>query len=51
MLEEAVIEYLKITQTLDMFGVTYFKVKDKKKTELWLGVDAFGIKIYPKDNK
>uniref|UniRef100_A0A3B5PSM8 FERM domain-containing protein n=1 Tax=Xiphophorus maculatus TaxID=8083 RepID=A0A3B5PSM8_XIPMA len=34
-----------------MFGVTYFKMKDKKEAELWLGVDEVRVKIYPKDNK
>ncbi|XP_038135434.1 moesin-like isoform X2 [Cyprinodon tularosa] len=49
--EEAVIEYLKIAQGLEMFGVTYFEIKDKAGRELWLGVDLQGIKVYPKENR
>ena len=40
--EEAMMEYLKIAQDLEMYGVNYFEIKNKKATELWLGVDALG---------
>ncbi|MEQ2232188.1 hypothetical protein ILYODFUR_008612 [Ilyodon furcidens] len=49
--EEATIEYLKIAQDLEMFGVNYFEIKNKKGTDLWLGVDALGINIYPKEDR
>ncbi|XP_012737259.2 ezrin a [Fundulus heteroclitus] len=49
--EEAIIEYLKIAQDLEMFGVNYFEIKNKKGTDLWLGVDALGINIYPKEDR
>uniref|UniRef100_A0A7N8WQG1 Ezrin a n=1 Tax=Mastacembelus armatus TaxID=205130 RepID=A0A7N8WQG1_9TELE len=49
--EEAMIEYLKITQDLEMYGVNYFEIKNKKGTELWLGVDALGLNIYEKDDR
>ncbi|XP_007569550.1 ezrin-like [Poecilia latipinna] len=49
--EDAIIEYLKIAQDLEMYGVTYFEIRNKKGTELWLGVDALGINIYPKDDR
>ena len=35
--EEAIMEYLKIAQDLEMYGVTYFEIKNKKGTDLWLG--------------
>lgn len=49
--EEAMMEYLKIAQDLEMYGVNYFEIKNKKGTELWLGVDALGLNIYEKDDK
>uniref|UniRef100_A0A668ACS8 Radixin-like n=1 Tax=Myripristis murdjan TaxID=586833 RepID=A0A668ACS8_9TELE len=42
--EDAMMEYLKIAQDLEMYGVNYFEIKNKKGTELWLGVD---IKFLP----
>ena len=33
------------------YGVNYFEIKNKKGTELWLGVDALGLNIYEKDNR
>ncbi|XP_077587668.1 ezrin a [Stigmatopora nigra] len=48
---EAIIEYLKIAQDLEMYGVNYFDIKNKKATDLWLGVDALGLNIYGKDDK
>ncbi len=44
-------EYLKIAQDLDMYGVSYYSIKNKKGTDLLLGVDALGINVYEKDNK
>lgn len=44
-------EYLKISQDLEMYGVNYFDIKNKKGTELRLGVDALGLNIYEKDDK
>lgn len=40
------VEYLKIAQDLEMYGVNYFNIKNKKGSELWLGVDALGLNIY-----
>ena len=34
-----------------MFGVNYFDIKNKKGTELLLGVDALGLSVYEKDNR
>ncbi|MCJ8736873.1 hypothetical protein PDJAM_G00017310 [Pangasius djambal] len=49
--EDAMLEYLKIAQDLEMYGVNYFDIKNKKGTELWLGVDALGLNIYEKEDK
>lgn len=49
--QEAMVEYLKIAQDLEMYGVNYFEIKNKKGTELLLGVDALGLNIYEKQNK
>ncbi|KAL7080551.1 hypothetical protein ACQ4LE_000597 [Meloidogyne hapla] len=49
--ETAMIEYLKIAQDLDMYGVNYFEIRNKKDTELYLGVDSLGLNIYDKSDK
>ncbi|XP_033860885.1 ezrin-like isoform X2 [Acipenser ruthenus] len=49
--EDAMLEYLKIAQDLEMYGVNYFDIKNKKGTDLWLGVDALGVNIYEKEDK
>jgi radixin len=49
--EDAMMEYLKIAQDLEMYGVNYFEIKNKKGTDLWLGVDALGLNIYEKEDK
>ncbi|XP_062873699.1 NF2, moesin-ezrin-radixin like (MERLIN) tumor suppressor a [Trichomycterus rosablanca] len=49
--DEAEMEYLKIAQDLEMYGVNYFLIKNKKGTDLLLGVDALGLHIYDPDNK
>lgn len=51
MREDAILEYLKIAQDLEMYGVNYFEIKNKKGSDLFLGVDALGINIYEKDDK
>ena len=47
----ALMEYLKVSQDLEMFGVNYFDIKNKKGTELTLGVDAMGLNVYERENK
>ncbi|CAB4000471.1 radixin [Paramuricea clavata] len=49
--EDAMTEYLKIAQDLEMYGVSYFEIKNKKGTSLWLGVDALGLNVYEKEDK
>ncbi|KAG7271011.1 hypothetical protein CRUP_038462 [Coryphaenoides rupestris] len=34
-----------------MYAVNYFEIKNRKGTDLWLGVDAMGLNIYSKDDK
>ncbi|KAG7265292.1 hypothetical protein CRUP_032445 [Coryphaenoides rupestris] len=36
--DDSMMEYLKIAQDLEMYGVNYFDIKNKKGTELWLGI-------------
>jgi len=49
--EDAMIEYLKISQDLEMYGVNYFEIQNKKKTHLLLGVDALGLNVYEKKDR
>ncbi|CAL8281625.1 unnamed protein product [Arctogadus glacialis] len=49
--EESMMEYLKIAQDLEMYGVNYFNIKNKKGSELFLGVDALGLNIYEQNDK
>ncbi len=44
-------DYLNIAQDLEMYGVTYFEVHNKKGTKLWLGVHNLGMDIYEYNNK
>ncbi|XP_033740127.1 radixin-like isoform X2 [Pecten maximus] len=48
---DAMLEYLKIAQDLEMYGVNYFKIKNKKATVLLLGVDALGLNVYEENDK
>ncbi|KAI1714467.1 ezrin/radixin/moesin family domain-containing protein [Ditylenchus destructor] len=49
--EAAMLSYLKVAQELDMYGIEYFEISNKKGTDLFLGVQAGGISIYKKNNK
>jgi moesin len=44
--EMAAIEYLRIAQDLDMYGIQYFEIANKKGTPLWLGVHSWGLNVY-----
>ena len=44
-------EYLKIAQDLEMYGVNYFEIKNKRGSDLYLGVDALGLNVYEKDDR
>ena len=47
--EAAVRQYMNTAQSLEMFGVVYFKVKNRKGIETEVGVDRFGLHIYNTD--
>lgn len=34
-----------------MYGVNYFEIQNKKKTQLLLGVDALGLNVYEKQDR
>ncbi|KAH0630884.1 hypothetical protein JD844_004212 [Phrynosoma platyrhinos] len=44
-------ERIQIAQDLEMYGVNYFSIKNKKGSELWLGVDALGLNIYEQNDR
>lgn len=43
-------EYLKLAQDTEMFGINYFDIENKKGTKLALGIDALGINVYERDD-
>ncbi|KAI1717283.1 ezrin/radixin/moesin family domain-containing protein [Ditylenchus destructor] len=49
--EEAEMEYLRVAQDLDMYGIQYYTIYNQKDTDLLLGVSAQGIGIYELDNR
>ncbi|XP_044143186.1 merlin-like [Bufo gargarizans] len=50
--DEAEMNYLKIAQDLDMYGMNYFPISQTKNdSDMLLGVDAKGIHIYSRNNK
>ena len=44
-------EYMKVMQNLEMYGVSYFPIINKRGTQMNLGVDALGINIYDNEDK
>lgn len=49
--EDAMLEFLKLAQNLEMYGVTYFEIRNKKGTSLLLGVTCLGLNIYNPEDK
>ena len=49
--EEAMMEYMKVSQDLETYGVNYYGVVNKNNTQVLLGIDALQISIYDKNNK
>ncbi|CAH8601255.1 unnamed protein product [Dicrocoelium dendriticum] len=49
--QDAIMEYLKVAQDLEMYGAVYFPIKNVKQTPLWLGVDSLGINIYEAEDR
>jgi len=48
---EAMLEYLKVAQDLETYGITYYDITNKKGSELVLGVDALGLNVYDKADR
>jgi len=44
--EDSMLEYLKVGQDLETFGISYYDISNKKGSELILGVDCLGINVY-----
>lgn len=49
--EDAMLEYLKITLNLEMFGIHYFDITNQKGSKLSLGISALGLNIYKPEDK
>ncbi|ROT73688.1 putative moesin/ezrin/radixin-like 1 isoform X1 [Penaeus vannamei] len=49
--DEAMLDYLKLAQDLEMYGVNYFDIKNKKGTDLTLGIDALGINVFERGDR
>ncbi|XP_063809832.1 merlin-like isoform X2 [Pseudophryne corroboree] len=50
--DDAEMNYLKLAQDLDMYGMNYFPISEAKNdSDILLGVNAKGIHIYSKNNK
>lgn len=49
--EEAMLEYLKLVQNLEMYGVTYFSIRNAKGSDLLLGVTSLGLNIYKQEDR
>ncbi|CAB3402085.1 unnamed protein product [Caenorhabditis bovis] len=49
--EEAELEYLRVAQDLEMYGILYYPICNKKETDLHLGISAQGLGIYKGVNR
>ncbi|CAI4222224.1 unnamed protein product [Auanema sp. JU1783] len=49
--EEAEMEYLRVAQDLEMYGVLFYPICNKKETDLHLGISAQGLGIYKGSNR
>lgn len=49
--QDSMLEYLKLAQNLEMYGVSYFDIRNKKGSDLILGVNALGLDIYKPEDK
>ncbi|EJW88302.1 hypothetical protein WUBG_00789 [Wuchereria bancrofti] len=49
--EDAEMEYLRVAQDLEMYGIQYYPICNNKETDLTLGVSAQGIGIYKESNR
>ena len=48
---EAMLEYLKVGQDLETYGISYYDITNKKGSELALGVDCLGINVYNREDR
>ncbi|KAL6728790.1 hypothetical protein Aduo_010526 [Ancylostoma duodenale] len=49
--EDAEMEYLRVAQDLEMYGILYYPICNKKETDLHLGISAQGLGIYKGSNR
>ncbi|VDK78229.1 unnamed protein product [Cylicostephanus goldi] len=49
--EDAEMEYLRVAQDLEMYGILYYPICNKKDTDLHLGISAQGLGIYKGSNR
>lgn len=49
--EDAQLEYLRIAQDLDTYGLHFFPITNKKGSNLLLGIHARGLNIYQEEDK
>ena len=45
------LEYLKLAQDLETYGIAYYPVIDKKGSEILIGIDCLGINFYRPEDK
>jgi len=48
---EAMMEYLKVGQDLETYGISYYDITNKKGSELLMGVDCLGINVYNREDR
>merc|ERR1719228_2162419 len=48
---EAMMEYLKVAQDLETYGISYYDITNKKGSDLVMGVDCLGINVYDKGDR
>ncbi|CAD5111668.1 DgyrCDS953 [Dimorphilus gyrociliatus] len=49
--DQARIEYLKAAQDLPSFGMSYYQIKNKRGSTVYLGIDAVGISVFEMHDK
>ena len=49
--DEAMMEFLKVAQDLETYGINYFDISNKKGSKLSLGLDALGINVYGAEDR
>ncbi|BHF74518.1 hypothetical protein SprV_0501760400 [Sparganum proliferum] len=49
--QEAMLFYLQLAQDLEAFGAEYFEIRNRRGTDLLLGIDAIGLAVYKPPDK